>query len=340
MTRPAIVCFALLLAACTLDSVETESEDFEVIGGDLTPDGLYPATGALITGGQPSCTGTLISPTVVLTAAHCVDPLFIGGEVPGFTLQNDANSATGAAVVAGEATRQHPDFDLQSNPGPGIGQWYDVGLLILAEPITSVDYAIMPGIDEANAGMAAGMDVEIVGYGLTSTTGFAVGVKHHGLADLVEVGSHELFIAEPGQQQNCNGDSGGPAFVDIDGEERLVGIVSRSPDENPTCDHGGIDTRVDPYLPWIHEQVELPCGTGLSDACPEPDAGPDEGPDGGGPGADGEDGGGCCSVGGDSPGGSALLALLVLVLTTRRGRSRRARRSRTRSRRASPDTAS
>ncbi len=316
MTRLAICLAApLVFTACTLGTEEIESDELPVIGGELTPEGLYPATGALITGGQPTCTGTLISPTVVLTAAHCVDPLFIGDEVPGFTLENDANNATASQIVSGEDTRQHPDFSLQSDPGPGVGKWFDVGLLILSDPITSVDYAIMPSVEEATDGLASGMDVEIVGYGLTSTTGFDVGVKFHGLADLVEVGSHELFIAEPGQQQNCNGDSGGPAFVDIDGQQRLVGTVSRAPDSDPTCDHGGIDTRVDPYLEWIHSQVDLPCGTGLSDPCEtDPDAGSDDGPDGGGPGADGIEGGGCCSVAGDGPGGSALLGLLVLAL--------------------------
>ena len=252
--------------------------------------------------------------------------MFIGTEVPAFTLEGDANSAAGNQIVAGEGTRQHPDFSLQSDPGPGIGQWYDVGLVILSEPITSVDYAILPDVQEATDGMQLGMDVEIVGYGLISTTGFDVGVKYHGVADLVDVGPHELFIAEPGQQQNCNGDSGGPAFVDIDGNQRLVGIVSRSPDSNPTCDHGGIDTRVDPYLEWIHAQVDLPCGTGLSEPCDTgPDAGSDD-PDAGGPGVDGDDGGGCCSVSGDAPGGSAFLALLVLGQIFRRRRRRRRRR--------------
>jgi MYXO-CTERM domain-containing protein len=324
MTRaPFAVVAGLALASCTFETLPTESDELEVIGGEPTPDGQYPATGALLVGGQPSCSGTLIAPDVVITAAHCVDNLLTGGQIPSFTLARDANTATAGEIVAGESAIGHPQFDLMSNPGTGVGQWFDIGLVVLAEDITTVDYEIMPDPTEATAGMAEGMDVELVGYGLTSVDSFEVGVKHHGLADLVEVGSHELFIAEPGQQQNCNGDSGGPAYVDIDGNRRIVGVVSRAPDQNPTCDHGGIDTRIDPYLEWIHQQVTLPCGTGLSDPCPEPDAGPDAGPGGGpdgGPGAD-TDGGGCgCATTGGAPGSNALVALLVAGALLRRRR--------------------
>ena len=42
------------------------------------------------------------------------------------------------------------------------------------------------------------------------------------------------------------------------GGRRMVGIVSRSPDDNLVCDHGGIDTRVDYYLDWIDETLSAP----------------------------------------------------------------------------------
>jgi len=322
MKRAATIVAMLVLGACELGGLEVEGEQAPVIGGDLTPAGLYPATGALLVDGQMSCTGTLIAPDVVLTAGHCVDSLLIGSSIPSFTLALDANSATGGEVIAGAGTRQHPDFDLTNDPVDGIGKWFDIGLVLLSEPITSVDYEILPSPQEAASGLVSGLDVEIVGYGLISNDTFEVGVKHHGVADLVEVGDWELAIAEPGQQQNCNGDSGGPAYVDIGGDRRLVGVVSRSPDEDPVCDHGGVDTRVDAYLDWIHANATIPCGSGLSEPCPEPDAGPGGGD--GGPGADDGGEGGCCAVGGGSPSGSAALILAVgWLLGPHRRRRRR-----------------
>src|SRR5262245_6833153 len=44
-----------------------------VIGGAAAPDGKWPDAVALMFGGQQECTGTLVAPTVVITAGHCVN---------------------------------------------------------------------------------------------------------------------------------------------------------------------------------------------------------------------------------------------------------------------------
>jgi MYXO-CTERM domain-containing protein len=300
-----------------------------VIGGQIAQAGEFPATGALVVdfggGPEPGCTGTLIAPNVVLTAAHCVDPIFLGDEVPGFTLEIDANSLVAADVVAGRSKHMHPEFDLFSEPAPGVGQWYDIGLLILSEDLEGVVPEQLPTPAEAAATLVVDAQVDLVGYGYTDQQAGAYGVKAVGRASLVEVGSHELHISRPGEQQNCNGDSGGPAFLELaGGGRRLFGVVSRSPDDNLICDHGGIDTRVDPYIPWIEEtladeDIGLPV---------PPDAGPvvpDAGPDtGAGSGAD-EDGGGCGCRTADPRGAAPSGLLLLLALLARRSvRHRRA----------------
>ncbi len=257
----------LAVAACAEPDVALTHQP--VIGGDLTPAGRYPATGALMTdlgdGPVPTCSGTLIGPRAVLTAAHCLDPELIGNAIPGFTLALDANAAGAEEIVAGAALHEHPSFDLGADITDGIGHWYDIGVLELAADAPTHDYEILPSPDEATA-LADVNQVGLVGYGLTSNDAYEVGVKHDGTADLVNVGDWELFIAQPGQQQNCNGDSGGPAFADLDGQRRIVGTVSRSPDSNTVCDHGGIDTRVNAYLDWIHQNADVPCG-GLKAPC-------------------------------------------------------------------------
>lgn len=302
------------VGACELP-VETGRREAPVIGGTPTEPGAYPSTGALLADGQFFCTGSLIAPTVVLTAAHCVDPFFLGDAMPSFTLELDA-TAPGTAH-AGASMHQHPSFDLFATPASsGVSEWFDIGLLILEQPITTVPYTIMPSPTEAAEALVAGVTVELVGYGLTDPDGEAYGVKHDGMADLVEVGTAELLIAQPGQQQNCNGDSGGPAYLDVGGEQRVVGVVSRAPDNMPRCDHGGIDTRVDRYLEWIHATAgdALPCGTGLNPPC-APDAAPPDAmaPDAGVGAGDGSSGGCGCRAG-DRPGAGGLLVLLALGL--------------------------
>src|SRR5690349_5575571 len=47
------------------------SRDNPIVNGQETSD--YPATGMLLVQGQPYCTGTVVAPRTVITAAHCVD---------------------------------------------------------------------------------------------------------------------------------------------------------------------------------------------------------------------------------------------------------------------------
>ncbi|MCK5689934.1 trypsin-like serine protease, partial [Myxococcota bacterium] len=66
----------LALSACIDDGVSVDfmNRNGEFITGGVT-DSSFPAVGALVTPyfNESFCTGTLITPTRVLTAAHCVE---------------------------------------------------------------------------------------------------------------------------------------------------------------------------------------------------------------------------------------------------------------------------
>ena len=301
--RPPLLAAMLAAAPACVDQLDTATTRQDVIGGAPTAEGAFPGVGALYLEalGGAMCTGTLIAPEVVLTAAHCIEPQFIGPDIPGFTLAHDTLTQP-PLVVAGVSATQHPMFDITAEPQPGLTTWYDIGLLFLAEPITSVTPIALPSPEEG-AQLAAGTMLALVGYGRTSNDTFDSGVMYDAEAPIVAVGPAELQISNPGQPQNCHGDSGGPALVDLGDGLRVAGVVSRSADLTGECLSGGIDTRVDAYLDFISQTAPT--------VCVPPDCVIDP------PGEDG----GCCSTAGGDPTGALVLAITLGLVIRRRRRS-------------------
>jgi uncharacterized protein (TIGR03382 family) len=311
----------VLLVGCVEPELGVTHSD--VIGGAASQPGKYPGVGALMfdMGGgtmQAGCTGTLIAPTVVLTAAHCIDPLLTGGATPGFTLALD--TTTGAPVIVpGMQTIQHEMFTLDVMFEGGLSEFFDVGLVVLAQPITEVAPVPMPRPSES-AELVADLDMEIVGYGVTDVSGGGGGILFDATTKLVSLNATEIQVGMgTPQPQNCNGDSGGPGFATVGGKRRVIGIVSRS-FRDAECTMGGVDTRVDAYLSWIHSHLPagtvVPCDSGLAEACAEPEPEPE--PE---PGPDDDDTAGCCSSSPRGAAGSFALALLVGVALLRRRRA-------------------
>jgi V8-like Glu-specific endopeptidase len=122
-----------------------------------TPDGdLHPAVGFLLfySGGERySCSGTLVSPTVVLTAAHCTDDQdgktlvtfdsFVDDASP-FKYDpaahpEDGYTATEIAAMGGYAGTAYTD-PAYSN-FTDMKNWNDVGVIVLDEAVTGIDPA-------------------------------------------------------------------------------------------------------------------------------------------------------------------------------------------------------
>ncbi|MBX3227603.1 MAG: S1 family peptidase [Labilithrix sp.] len=113
-------------AACALASEAPETTTTQAIRGGEAESGM-PAVG-LVTFGSRYCTGTLIAPDVVLTAAHCIT------SAPTTFLTTEGTPvATRAHAVAEK--KPYPSWTPLGCPNPT----RDVALLRLAEPITNVD---------------------------------------------------------------------------------------------------------------------------------------------------------------------------------------------------------
>ncbi|MEZ4401952.1 MAG: trypsin-like serine protease [Kofleriaceae bacterium] len=298
--------FPLVLALGGCVEPDLGIADQAVIGASPTAAGMYPAVGALYRDGAVTCTGTLIAPDAVLTAAHC---LRAGQPLPGFTFDTDTRGAV--TVIPAASAVVHPMWNIDRPIGDGPTQYYDIGVLLLTDQINDVRPMILASAAEG-AALVDGKLVTMVGYGQTVDGDAAsAGVKSDAQAPIVDTSPSELQVSNPGQPQNCYGDSGGPAVADLGAGARLVGVVSRGATAATTCDQGGVDTRVDYYATWVRQQVGAACIGGQRCAGGTIDPGD--------PGYGAEIEGGC----GDAGGGGAGGGVLVLVALVWRGRRRR-----------------
>lgn len=205
-----------------------------------------PAVVALLRSGRIFCSGTLVAPRVVLTAAHCLTRVQPEAVLFGSGLANEG------ALVDVLELRVHPEYEPTS-----VGN--DVGLVLLASTAPPDVRPLPLALDT----VAAGSPVRVVGFGTTSKTDREPRRKREGRAAIAAVTPSEFTIlASP--SQTCAGDSGGPAFVVVDGVERLAGVHSAG---DPDCTDSGREARVDPHVasfiaPFLEATREASAGLG------------------------------------------------------------------------------
>jgi len=253
---------------------------------------------------SPFCSGTLITDTVVLTAAHCLDTATGGGG----SFRTMAPSAL--AIYVGNDPAVDLLAHLYTVSETRIVKSYnrrtirnDIALVRLSRPITEA-IAPVPGLP-ASKGFTeadAGAIVDFVGFG---TTEFGTsGVKLHVEVPLAGLGCAASGCSggdaatqvsyNQGDGGPCFGDSGGPLFLDRDGVVYTAGITSYG---DRYCTGYGVSTRVDAFGAFIAEFVG-------PEAEPEPD--PDTGGESGG--GSGTCGDGVCDAGESCDGRSGTVA--------------------------------
>jgi secreted trypsin-like serine protease len=190
------------------------------------------------------CTATVVSPHVVLTAAHCVDPDVVGGNAKFSVLLGPVIDHPAASDYHSVAeVHYHPDFDKNDVTKGG-----DIGVAVLDK---ALDLPPRPMNRSHLTTEMIGQSARLVGYGQTSgtdTTGATAGVRRVATTVMGSYTDKLVNFGTPGTG-TCEGDSGGPAFMTVDGTEVIVGVVSFG---DQACAELGVDTRVDVFAQdWV-----------------------------------------------------------------------------------------
>jgi len=260
-TRLAAVVLACSLLPACVEEPTVGSGSAEILGGTAATVGQYPTVVAVVNNGL--CTGTLVGPDLVLTAAHCVSP-----SVLGYSSQAQVTAATSVVLdtvnVFGGGGQQIHAADTIPDPEFRISALgdNDIALIRLQSAVTDRT----PSVINRIAGDAPpGIHVTEVGFGMTDVNNQNSAGRLYVLADKATRNcsgfeGSDLNLLCYGQTDGtgkCEGDSGGPSFLTVNGVQRVVGVTSFG-DQN--CTQFGADTRVDAETAFLFANApELQC---------------------------------------------------------------------------------
>jgi hypothetical protein len=252
---------ALLPIACEGGSIQ--DLDTRVVGGGAgsviggEPTGYEIWRGVVSVEGDVACTGTLINPKVVLTAAHCLYYPDYGIDV---TDAPDTIQIKGGPTD-GDLTAYATSQDIALYPGWDGTLWFDevdMALVLLEEPIVEIESYPVRQEPEPEVGA----DGIVVGYGLfDGSDAYSGGVHRWGATKVL--GYQNKFIEGGGETGFCHGDSGGPLFTEQGGEWAVSGVVSFVTDAECDPASGNFYTNVVMQREWISGVMEAWTGEGL-----------------------------------------------------------------------------
>lgn len=212
------------------------------------------------------CTGTLLSPTVFLTAGHCTETPAARAEIwfePEVIRGGDSGYPFEGPTSVSGSTYTHPDYI------SGAFYLYDLGVVVLDEPLSRDEYGSLPSeqlLDSlATARGRKDTSITAVGYGLQQVRSNPAGPvftlndlrREIAVLRLVDVrgtvgvpgGTSVMVSGNAHTGGTCFGDSGGPLF--LNDTNVVVAVTSFGLNGNCAGIGGGYRVDMPDDLSWV-----------------------------------------------------------------------------------------
>ncbi len=204
-----------------------------IVGGRPTEPAEFPAVAYF-----GYCSGVLVAPDVVLTAAHC---------------RHEERQPQ--KVAFGDGSRHNVSFCTSYEDYTGFGRGNDWAVCVLDQPVADI----------APVAIASGCELDTIYARTVSLVGFGrddnkkKGVKRVVDVQVNSVQNGEISVGGNGKAA-CHADSGGPAFIRLTtGELRVLGVISYTEGACGQPENIALTHRAAPWIEEVTGEDPAPC---------------------------------------------------------------------------------